>query len=224
MTDKEKRKNAPFYKNPGFYFTLLIVCALLTSVAVYSDKTKEQRAANPGVSTDIPAPEWTQPPALHTPSKTPSPTPQPESVAQKAVEKAAEKIKQIEYSLPSYGQINMPFDDKNLVYSEYFGDWRTHSATDFDGSKTPEVYAAAEGVVEKIYTDDKYGLTLVLSHPDGCTTYYSSLESTADIKKGDAVSRGEVIGTAGDSCAFEQKQGKHLHFWAERDGKAVNIF
>jgi len=219
MTDKEKRKSIPFYKNPGFYLTLLIVFVFAASAALYLSRTKKLRTANPGVSMEMPSPEWTQPPALHTPTKTPVPTfePTPEPTAKVTSTK-------VKYSLPSFGEITAPFDNKNLVYSEYFGDWRTHAATDFDGRTAKDVFAAADGVVEKIYTDDRYGLTLVLSHPDGCKTYYSSLAATADIKEGASVSRGDVIATAGTSCEFEKAQGEHLHFWAEKDGKAVELF
>lgn len=58
-----------------------------------------------------------------------------------------------------------------------------------------EAYASADGVVEQI-TEDVFGKTFILiSHPNGMSTYYKNLYCSL-VKKGEKVKQGDVIGFA----------------------------
>ncbi|MGN1227295.1 MAG: peptidoglycan DD-metalloendopeptidase family protein, partial [Christensenellales bacterium] len=51
---------------------------------------------------------------------------------------------------------------------------------------------------------------------------YSSLDSAVNVKVGDEVKSGDVIGKVGDTANGEHTDGAHLHFEFYRDGVKVN--
>ena len=62
-------------------------------------------------------------------------------------------------------------------------------------------------------SDPLMGNKVVLSHAGGLKTVYASLGSIAEnLKAGDTVRRGQVIGQAGNSAINESAEGNHLHF------------
>lgn len=86
--------------------------------------------------------------------------------------------------------------------------------------KVFDVIAAAGGTVASVVDDKLYGQTIVITSADGYTTKYESL-GAADVKTGDNVSQGQVIGTSGTSL-FEQSAGNHLYFAVYKDGQSVD--
>lgn len=86
--------------------------------------------------------------------------------------------------------------------------------------KAFDVIASADGKVASVVDDKLYGQTIVITSADGYTTKYESL-GAADVKTGDSVSKGQVIGTSGTS-RFEHSAGNHLYFAVYKDGQSVD--
>jgi septal ring factor EnvC (AmiA/AmiB activator) len=63
-----------------------------------------------------------------------------------------------------------------------------------------------------------YGLTVIVQQGGGDYAVYGSLASVA-VKKGDIVSRGQVIGTVGSA---DPELPAHLHFEFRPEGRAVD--
>ena len=61
-----------------------------------------------------------------------------------------------------------------------------------------EVYASAPGSISAITWDSNYGLRIKIKHRYGMKTYYAHLDR-AVVKKGDRVTKGQVIGYVGKS-------------------------
>jgi septal ring factor EnvC (AmiA/AmiB activator) len=61
-----------------------------------------------------------------------------------------------------------------------------------------------------------YGMLMILDHGDGIYTLYGNL-SRLDLKKGDQVTKGQVIGLAGDTGSLK---GSKLYFEIRRNGEA----
>jgi septal ring factor EnvC (AmiA/AmiB activator) len=70
------------------------------------------------------------------------------------------------------------------------------------------VRAVSQGTVERAERFGTYGLCVVLDHGGGFYSLYCQLEQ-ATVRRGQGVSRGEVIGTSGGANSDE---GPHLHF------------
>ena len=68
----------------------------------------------------------------------------------------------------------------------------------------------------------RYGLTVIIEHRDGYKTVYSNLLTTEFVTEGEEVSKGQTIGTVGNSAAFEIADEPHLHFEMIKNEEPVN--
>lgn len=84
-----------------------------------------------------------------------------------------------------------------------------HSGLDIAADEGTPVVAMADGVVELAHPDMFYtGKTLMIDHGHGLTSVYAHLDSIA-IEAGQAVKRGQVVGTVGRTG---RATGPHLHW------------
>ena len=113
------------------------------------------------------------------------------------------------------------FSDTNLMYNETLKQWEAHMAIDLVASEKSNVYAVLDGKVASVYENYLEGKVVVIEHIDGLKSFYKSLDSTASLKVGDIVSKGQVIGETGLS-ASEAHLGNHLHFEVEKNGKKID--
>lgn len=97
--------------------------------------------------------------------------------------------------------------------------WKFHNGIDFAAKEGTEVLACKNGKVAAILKNDPtFGNCIVLSHEKGLTSVYAHL-SKIEVKKGDIIKGGEVIGLTGKSGAVT---GPHLHFEIRENGKATD--
>lgn len=106
-------------------------------------------------------------------------------------------------------------------YERTYGGVRPHEGTDImadinERGRYP-VVSVCDGVVEKMGWLEKGGWRIGIRSNNGVYFYYAHLHSYADIKEGDTVKAGEIIGFMGDSgySVVEGTVGKfdvHLHF------------
>ena len=105
-------------------------------------------------------------------------------------------------------------------------DWyNLHEGIDFKADAGTSVAAAYDGTVAEITDTLLDGGCIVIDHGDGLQTVYSSVDVSSDIKTGDKVSQGDIIGTlsaSADVMGKEYNEGSHLHFEIRKDGKAVD--
>jgi hypothetical protein len=90
----------------------------------------------------------------------------------------------------------------------------THKGLDFVVDKGSKVYAVESGDVKSVDGD-----WIKIHHGEGLETWYRFFDSKA-VKKGDKVTRGQVIGTSGEGDeAAPGKSGAHVHFeaWSQED-------
>jgi len=124
-------------------------------------------------------------------------------------------------------------DELHDQFDEPRGGGRRHGAIDILAKRNTPVMAAADGVVDKLFTSKSGGLTIYERDPSGVyQLYYAHLESYAPgLDEGDAVRQGQVIGYVGTS-GNAPKDVPHLHFAIFRmgpqrkwwEGDAVNPF
>ena len=93
-----------------------------------------------------------------------------------------------------------------------------HQGIDIAADKGQPVYATADGVVESASYSGDYGNLIVLKHGFGLTTRYGHL-SAFNVKAGEDVKRGDVIGYVG---ATGRATGPHLHYEILANGKLLN--
>ena len=98
-----------------------------------------------------------------------------------------------------------------------------HTGLDFAGEEGANVLACIDGTVESITTGDLLdGNVITLVHENGLKTKYSFIDIKDNLKVGDKVARGDVIGTIAKPAGSEHKEGAHLHFEVLKDGELAD--
>ena len=105
-------------------------------------------------------------------------------------------------------------DPTTPVFSESTQDYRVHLGVDIASLDHSQVYAAATGIIEKIWTDTEMGECIMIAHSDGYYTVYKNLDKKrpAGIKEGAQVEITQPIAWVGGTAALEVADESHLHF------------
>jgi murein DD-endopeptidase MepM/ murein hydrolase activator NlpD len=93
-----------------------------------------------------------------------------------------------------------------------------HAGIDLAGPLGTEVYATADGIVDRSEWAGGYGNLVEVNHGKGIQTRYGHL-SKALVQPGQRVKRGDLIALMGSTG---RSTGSHLHYEVRIDGKAVN--
>ncbi len=121
---------------------------------------------------------------------------------------------------------SLPVSEDSLKIISYFGKTEhpisgivvNNQGIDFAVSSGSPVYASGGGEVLIAGQHGRYGLTVLLQHPDDYTTMYSNL-GLIEVNVGDIVNEKEIIGL---SLTAEQDKESVIHFELRKDGKPVN--
>ena len=244
MNDKEPKDSfllrlGRFIGERSFYFILLLCVLVIGGTAwIFSaaiDSTKPTEAPSlqnrPSVPPRTPDPyavyTWMpeiEPPRQAQPEPTEAPAEEPgeeTETAELPPEEAAEVIATA-FGWPIKGDICSAYSVDALQYDRTMQDWRTHNAIDIEADLGEKVCAAGDGIVERIYTDQMYGVTVVLYHGAGLRSIYCNLAGTPTVQAGDTVSLGQVIGAVGDTADAENGDVNHLHFAMTLDETRVD--
>ena len=190
-------------KGKGLYIAL-ILCAAAIGIMSYAfngeTREQEQPQSVEAVATQPPLPENAE--VLAT-------DPKPENMETPATQPVPRVLKT---TAPLSGEAVVGYSMETLSYNQTTRDWRTHDGIDIAAEAGAEVVAAADGEVYTTYEDESLGYTVVIRHEDGYTTRYSSLSEELQVKPGDRVDMGQVIGTVASTALVETVLGPHLHF------------
>ena len=147
---------------------------------------------------------------------------EPEPTAQPAPPEEAAEVIATAFGWPVKGDICSGYSVDRLQYDRTMQDWRTHNAIDIEADLGEKVLAAGDGIVERVYTDQMYGVTVVLYHGAGLRSIYCNLAGTPVVQAGDTVALGQVIGAVGDTADAENGDVNHLHFAMTLDETRVD--
>lgn len=154
---------------------------------------------------------------LQSTAATPSSTPAPTTSASTAT-----KNPTIQLQKPVDGKTLTDYAMDKLVYNKTLDEWRTHSGVDMSAALNTEVKAAAAGKVVDAKKDPRLGYLIILEHENGFKTIYANLKEEANVKIGDMVNRGDVLGWVGATAPFEYAEEAHLHFEVLHNDICVN--
>ena len=100
------------------------------------------------------------------------------------------------------------------------GVYRLHTGVDWAAPYGSPIFAAGNGVIEKIGPEGGYGNYVRIKHNDGYETGYAHMSAFAKgMKVGTRVRQGEVIGFVGSTG---ESTGTHCHFEILINGRFVN--
>lgn len=109
-----------------------------------------------------------------------------------------------------------------LVYNSTLKQWEVHKGLDFQSATGSSVYSILDGTVVDVYSNVLEGSVVVIEHDNGLVSTYGSLDENVNVKEGDTVNRGQVIGSVADTASSELEAGAHLHFSIMDNGKSVD--
>ena len=118
--------------------------------------------------------------------------------------------------------VGMVYAMEGHVYNKTLNEWGTHAGIDLVAPVGTAVVASADGVVADVTYSILEGTIVAIEHTDGFRTVYKSLSNEVEVKVGDNVKSGQVIGAVSDSAGNEAGEGAHVHFEIYKDGKVVD--
>lgn len=224
-----------FFKQRGLYLVCLALLLVATVTGVLAIRSVVRNVADLTESRKKALEEdaaWNQPdtivtnPAEDVPVQTPAPTSQPSAQPSESSASSSSQQHSGEASAdgddsgtsaassavlstsPADSEPIQGFSGSELVYNETLGDWRTHNGADYAAETGDEVHAVALGTVLSVDTDPLWGTVAVVKSGDGSVWRYCGLDK-AQVKEGDTVTRGQVLGTLG---TIPSENGRtHLH-------------
>lgn len=121
------------------------------------------------------------------------------------------------YLSSSFGIRISPFSRGNEEGDGLLG---FHSGLDISNATGTPIQATANGTVKTAGWMGGYGQTVVLKHTRELETLYAHMSTIApEVREGQQVSRGDIIGYMGQSG---RATGVHLHYEVRVNGKPVN--
>lgn len=120
--------------------------------------------------------------------------------------------KELKLIKPVEGKIGLDFSNDKVVYLKTLDEWGIHCGIDFLADVGTQVMASSDGVVQKIYEDNEFGVSIVIEHESGLVTKYSGVEANSLVQVGDEVGKGDVIAKIAKPLGIERDEGSHLHF------------
>lgn len=102
-------------------------------------------------------------------------------------------------------------------YSETLWTSKWHNGVDIGCPANTPIHAVADGVVADASTmkereKDGFGNRVIITHDDGVSTLYAHLIKPTELKVGDRVTQGQVIGYVGGTGKTQYAYAPHLHF------------
>lgn len=108
--------------------------------------------------------------------------------------------------------------ENSLIY--YESTYLQNSGISFGGKDNFDVTAILDGTVTSVKEDKILGNIVEIKHDKNLISIYQSL-SAVNVKNGDVMKQGQVIGKSGTSNV-EKDLGNHLHFELIDNGQTVN--
>lgn len=136
----------------------------------------------------------------------------------------AAEPEEFELALPANGSLTKGHDATIQVWSETMGDYRVHLGVDISTEEGAPVFAAADGVITKVWDDALMGRCVAISHGDDIFTFYKNLDPvlSVGIEQDAEVRCGQQIGKVGESAIAELADEPHLHIEMTVNGLAVD--
>ena len=124
--------------------------------------------------------------------------------------------------IPVTGEISNPFSNGELVKSETLGVWKTHDGCDILCELGTDVKSMSEGTVKEIKDDPLMGVYVIVEQGNGLEVHYCGLAKELNVKAGQQINQGEIIGKTGETNQSEILQQPHLHLGVKQGGKWVD--
>lgn len=125
---------------------------------------------------------------------------------------------------PVKGNVIMDFSMDHTTYFATLMQYKVNPAIIIGAEAGEDVLAAADGIVTALDSDnEETGYTVTMSIGDGYNLVYGQLnKDSVDLKVGDSVKSGDMIGKVDDPTKYYSVEGSNLYFEVTQNDQAVN--
>ena len=193
------------------------------------EKAKEGSASNvpsaPETEENVLQPQIDVNSELNGPLNEPEKAPEEESPSDGAYADLAEGLEALYYEqavmMPVNGEILCAYSEGELIKTSG-GVWRTHDGIDIGAAEGTKVKSMTSGVVTDVYNDALWGCCVTVDHGNALCGCYYGLSPDLEVKSGDRLNSGDVIGTVGNTADIESDSGPHLHFALKYENRWID--
>jgi murein DD-endopeptidase MepM/ murein hydrolase activator NlpD len=129
------------------------------------------------------------------------------------------------FGLPvsSYSGILKGFSSTELQYNETMRRWESHKLITMEAGLGTPVLATFNGRVTSVRDHTLFGRQITIDHErDGLVTVLSNLDPNTSVREGDRVTKGQQVGTVGQTSNIEFVNTPHLRVEVLQNGQCVN--
>ena len=123
---------------------------------------------------------------------------------------------------PLSGIVINGFSNDELVKNKTMNDWRVHNGIDVVAPQGAQVKAISDGEVVRVYFDSMMGQCVEIEHPNNLSSVYCGLNKNVNVKEGEIIEAGKVIGSVGETAIGETALGPHLHLEMVENGSKID--
>ena len=122
---------------------------------------------------------------------------------------------------PVLGQIVLDYNMDETIFFKSLGMYKCNPAIIIQSEVGTNVAAAASGIVTDVANLSETGTTVTVSIGNGYETTTGLIENV-NLKKGDKVVAGQLIGTVASPSAYYIEEGSGVYFKLTQYGEPIN--
>lgn len=123
---------------------------------------------------------------------------------------------------PVEGDVIMNYSMSSVIYFQTLDQYKCNPAIIIQAKVGEDVLNAAKGIVSDISYNEETGNTVTVSVGDGYKVIYGQLGEKLNVKEGQTIKEGTVIGTIAEPTKYYIKEGTNLFFQVLLDDVTVN--
>lgn len=123
---------------------------------------------------------------------------------------------------PVEGNVIMDYSMSSVIYFQTLDQYKCNPAIIIQAEVGEDVLNAAKGIVSEISYDEETGNTVTVSIGDGYKVIYGQLDKNLNVREGQSVEEGKVIGKIAKPTKYYVKEGTNLFFEVLLEDETVN--
>ena len=114
------------------------------------------------------------------------------------------------------------YSEKEPSYSKTLDLWEVHKGLDISAEQGHEVKSLLDGKIVNVFKDDEHGISVKVESANNIVVVYSNLNEKTNVKKGQEIKEGQILGVVGNTTSVESEDGTHVHVEAFKGEESID--
>ena len=114
------------------------------------------------------------------------------------------------------------YSEKEPSYSKTLDLWEVHKGLDISAEQGHEVKSLLDGKIVNVFKDDEHGISVKVESANNIVVVYSNLNEKTNVKKGQEIKEGQILGVVGNTTSVESEDGAHIHIEAFKNNEFID--